>query len=203
MKYSVEELKQICDKHIKWLREEDGGARADLSGANLGRADLSGADLSWADLSGANLGGADLSGANLGGADLSGADLSWANLSGADLSEAINATIAFAMTVIAADGELVAWKKARREDGFGECIVKMLIPVAAKRSNAGGRKCRAEYAVVTEVFGAEYATSARDGTKYITGTTVYADSWDNNRWNECSHGIHFFITREEAEAWEF
>lgn len=33
-------LKDILDKHLKWLRDEDGGERANLS---------------WADLSGANL----------------------------------------------------------------------------------------------------------------------------------------------------
>jgi uncharacterized protein YjbI with pentapeptide repeats len=53
-------LKDILDKHLKWLRKEDGGERADLSGA-----DLSGAYLSWANLSGANLSGADLSWAYL------------------------------------------------------------------------------------------------------------------------------------------
>ena len=63
---------------------------ANLSGANLSRADLSGADLygaylSGADLYGANLSGANLTGANLSGADLCGANLSRANLSGANL----------------------------------------------------------------------------------------------------------------------
>ena len=28
---------------------------------------------------------------------------------------------------------------------------------------------------------------------------IKPDSWDNNRWDECSNGIHFFITRLEAE----
>ena len=80
---NTSEIKKILDLHIKWLRSEDGGSRADLRGADLSRADLSRADLSRADLSGANL-----SGANLSRADLSGANLSGANLSGADLSRA-------------------------------------------------------------------------------------------------------------------
>jgi len=109
-------LKDILDKHSKWLRKEKGGEKADLSGANLTRANLtranltganlSEADLTWADLSGANLTGANLSeanlfeaylseadltranltGANLTGAYLSGANLTWANLTGANLS---------------------------------------------------------------------------------------------------------------------
>ena len=45
------ELKEVLDKHLKWLRSEDGGERADLSGADLSRANLSGANLSRANLS--------------------------------------------------------------------------------------------------------------------------------------------------------
>ena len=44
------DLKQILEDHLKWLKAQEGGKRADLSGA-----DLSGADLSCADLSGADL----------------------------------------------------------------------------------------------------------------------------------------------------
>ena len=79
------ELKQILEKHRLWLNGEDGGERADLSGADLSRANLSRANLSRANLSGANLYGADLYGANLSGANLSGADLYGANLYGANL----------------------------------------------------------------------------------------------------------------------
>jgi len=86
--YTTEELKEVLAKHRKWVFSEDGGSRADLSGADLRRANLSGAYLSGANLSGAYLSGANLSGAYLRCADLSGADLSCADLSGADLSGA-------------------------------------------------------------------------------------------------------------------
>ena len=92
------EIKRKIDLHAKWLREEDGGEQADLSGANLSGANLSEANLSGANLSGANLSEANLSEANLSWANLSGANLSranlsranlsWANLSGANLSGA-------------------------------------------------------------------------------------------------------------------
>ena len=52
---SEQELKDILDKHSKWIRGEAGGSRADLSCANLYRADLSCANLSGANLYGANL----------------------------------------------------------------------------------------------------------------------------------------------------
>ena len=81
----AEKIKEIIELHGKWLRTEEDGKRADLSGADLSGANLSGANLPWADLSGADLSGANLSRANLSGADLSRANLSRANLSGANL----------------------------------------------------------------------------------------------------------------------
>jgi len=164
--------------------------RANLSGANL-----YGANLSGANLYGANLYGADLSGADLYGANLSGANLSGANLSGADLSGAKNADYAIAQTRILPEGDLIGWKKCQ-----SAVIVKLRIPTDAKRSHAFGRKCRAEFADVLEVIGADEGTSSHDNkTKYIAGCRVTADKFDDNFQNECAGGIHFFITRQEAE----
>ena len=78
--YTKEELSAILESHAKWLRLEDGGVRANLSGAYLSGADLSRADLSRANLSGAYLSGADLYGANLSGVNLSGAVYKWAQV---------------------------------------------------------------------------------------------------------------------------
>jgi len=81
-------------------------------------------------------------------------------------------------------------------------IVKVQIPAEAKRSNATGRKCRAEFVDVLEVINAEVGISQHDNkTKYIAGTRVTCDTWCEDRWQECAGGIHFFITREEAEAY--
>ena len=74
------ELKEILEKHKKWLNGEDGGERADLSDTNLRDADLRGANLRGANLSGANLSGANLCYANLVRADLVEADLRDADL---------------------------------------------------------------------------------------------------------------------------
>jgi uncharacterized protein YjbI with pentapeptide repeats len=167
-----------------------------LSGADLSGADLSGANLSMADLSRANLSRADLRGAYLSGADLSGANLSRADLSGANLSRAKDANYAIACTRILPDGDLIGWKKCKNS-----VIVKLKIPEAAKRSHAFGRKCRGEFADVLEVIGAEFGIGQHDGkTEYRVGQRVTPDSWDENWAEECSHGIHFYITRAEAEA---
>ena len=160
------------------------------------RANLRSADLRDADLQRANLQDADLRSADLRSADLQSADLWGANLRGANLRDAKNSELAFAMTSITPAGILIVWKKCR-----GDVIVKLRIPEEARRSNASGRKCRFEFADVLEVIGGEIGLSLKDGkTEYRAGVRVTCNSWDENRWNECSGGIHAFLTREEAEA---
>lgn len=133
------------------------------------------------------------------GADLSCANLSCANLSCADLYGAINTEHAIAITSIIPDsGDVIVWKKCKNE-----VIVQLLIAHDTPRSNSTGRKCRAECATVLEIVGADVGVSIYDEkTEYRVGETVYCDKWDENRWNECGGGIHFFITRYEAEHYK-
>jgi len=168
---------------------------ADLGGEDLRGADLRGADLRWADLGGADLGGADLRGADLRWADLRWANLRWADLRGADLRGAKNIpVIASAQTVITPQGELIVFKKLA--DGS---ICTLKIPFEAKRSNASGRKCRAEYAIVISGEGVSQHDSS---FVYRVGETVRPrEPFDEDRWNECGSGIHFFLTEEEAKEY--
>ena len=78
-----EQLQEILGKHKKWLLGEDGGERADLSGADLSDAVLRRADLRRADLTDAVLRRADLTDAVLTDAVLRWADLTGAVLTGA------------------------------------------------------------------------------------------------------------------------
>jgi hypothetical protein len=204
------DLTTILDLHQKWLRNEADGERAnligaDLCGANLRSADLRRADLIGANLRGANLRSADLCGANLCSADLIGADLRrvdlrsadlcGANLRGANLRDCIWLELALAMATHLPVGPFHAWKKCR--DGV---LVKLLIPGNARRSHGSERKCRAEFVKVLQVIGAKVGVSPHDGTtEYRTGQMVYPDGWDEDRWNICGQGIHFFLTRAEAE----
>jgi len=180
---------------------------ADLRGANLRYANLRNADLGCADLSGANLrnadlGCADLSGANLWGADLSGANLWGANLSGADLSGAKIDALAASRTLITPDGTITVWKKCYGLSTIRESvIVELEIPRGVPRHNATGRKCRAERAVVRSISEGSGAISMHDPRfVYRVGETVVAKNYDPDRFNECGGGIHFYLTRSEAEA---
>ena len=178
---------------------------ADLYGADLRGADLCGADLRRANLRRANLCGADLCGADLYGADLRranlcGANLCGANLCGADLCGANLCGAKGAYMACPTDGSFIGWKKA---SGY---VVKLQIPEDARRSSAGGEKCRCDKAYVAEIQNA-------DGTKadieaihsnhdnnfvYTVGATVEVPNFDDCRWNECAPGIHFFIDRRAA-----
>ena len=183
---------------------------ANLEGANLEVANLNDADLNDANLSSAFLRGASLWNANLWCADLSDADLrdanlkyailEGANLSGADLSDAkINFHIA-----CPEKGSFIAFKKAG--NNYNNYIVELLIPEDARRCSATSKKCRCDKAKVLSITkidgtsdGVDTVYSMYDETfAYKIGETVEVKNFDDNRWNECSTGIHFFLTRQEA-----
>ena len=170
---------------------------ADLKLSNLSRANLGWAKLCGADLREANLSGAFLIGANLSGACLIGANLSRANLRGANLYKA---KLDWPL-VCPEKGSFAGYKKCRNN-----LIVKLEIPEDALRSSATTTKCRCSKAKVISItdpdeseVNAEYAVSKKDsGFFYKVGEVVSVDDFDTDRWKECSTGIHFFMTREEA-----
>ncbi|MBQ1196456.1 MAG: pentapeptide repeat-containing protein [Clostridia bacterium] len=182
-----------------------GGAdlrHADLRHADLRHADLRGANLRGANLSSANLRHADLRGANLRGADLRYADLCGANLGGADLCGANLSSarsIPYIPLACPSDGEFTGWKKV------GDKLIRLLIPADAKRSSAASIKCRCEKAKVVAITSLDEGECYEEVTNgnyaetiYRVGEMVYPDSYDDDRWNECSHGIHYFINKQDA-----
>ena len=253
-------LKEVLELHKKWLKEEKGGEKADLSGedlsdidlkdinlryvflsyanlenANLENANLIGANLSDANLIGANLIGANLSYANLENANLKGVNLTDANLTRANLIDAnltranlryvfltdanltdanlkyakltgtnltdikYNNTTSFFSLQCPEEGSFIGYKKADNK------IIKLLITEDAKRSSATTRKCRCSKAKVLSITSLdgkeEYTKVVSDyDLKFIykVGEIVEVEDFDEDRWNECSTGIHFFITRDEA-----
>ena len=170
-------IKEVLEKHRKWLFREEGGEKANLSRSDLSGANLSGANLSWANLSWANLSWANLSGANLSGANLSWANLSWANLSRSDLSGANlrganlrganlrGANLRGADLCGAESVDKVIWNMStafypmqcpesgsyigyKKAHGL---VVELEIQADAMRSSATSRKCRASKAKVLSI----------------------------------------------------
>ena len=171
-----EELNKILEDHKHWRNE-------DCDGWEKMRAYLSGAYLS----------GAYLSGAYLRGAYLSGAFLMRAYLSGAE-------NIPLIPYSCPDFGIFIGWKKASGK------IVCLEIPEDAKRLSATGRKCRCDKVKVLrieEIDGTpseltEVASDHDHNFIYKVGEMVSVPDFDEDRWNECSTGIHFFINRQEA-----
>lgn len=180
-----------------------------LTNTNLHYADLRNADMSYADLRSASLYNASLRdaslySANLYNTELCDADLFDARLSGANLR---NANLRYAKNIphvpiaCPSHGAFTAWKKV------GDIyIIRLEVPEDAKRCSATTNKCRCDKAKViaiekydgtdsglTEIVNENYVKCI-----YRVGEMVYPDWFDDNRWNECSHGIHFFINREDA-----
>lgn len=176
------DIKLILEKHAKWARGEDSGERADLRGADLCGADLSDANLCCANLCCANLRGADLCGAK-----------------NTDKT-AWDAYTAFYPLQCPETGSFIGYKKAACK------IVMLEICADAKRSSATSRKCRcskAKVLAITNLDGSESGLSKIESDYdkdfiYRVGETVEVPDFDDNRWNECAAGIHFFITRDEA-----
>ena len=171
---------------------------ADLKDINLEGIDLHSIDFRNTNLRNTNLRNADLRGANLRGANLEGAYLRGANLEGVKY----DSHTAFFSMACPEEGSFIAWKKCC--DGL---MVKLRVTEDAKRSSATTRKCRcskAEVLAIEDFDGSvmpkgTVAHSKRDyNFTYEVGKIVEVADFDEDRWRECSTGIHFFITKREA-----
>ena len=207
---SAEELKKILYKHKKWLNDEDGGERANLSNANLYNADLSNADLRNADLYNANLRYANLRYADLIYADLRYADLIYADLSNADLSNAdlSNANLHNAK-LDEKEKTRCGWLLKEEFHAYKKCrdnlIVELIIPKGSIVFSINNSKCRTNRAKVVSITDIEgtitynEAVSTQDKNFiYKVGAELEIEDFNLMYNVECAEGIHFFRTREEA-----
>lgn len=196
---------------------------ADLTGANLCNANLQGTslnstDLRNASLCNANLFNATLYCANLYGAHLEGADLRCASLFNANLFDANlqgaalnDSELGCANLLLAelsgANGNLIEFRKGKilTENliGYKKCkddvIVTLEIPRGAIVFSINGDQCRTNKVKVIDIDGADRAYSNYDDMSYYVDDeiTVYNFNCEYN--NQCTEGIHFYMTREEAE----
>ena len=88
------------------------------------------------------------------------------------------------------------------------CIATLLIPGDALRVNAiGSYKCRCNKAEVLEIVDSARklvnTASSNHNPEFIyeTGKTVFVLDYDPSDRIECSTGIHFFMTKQEAEEY--
>ena len=194
---------------------------ANLKGAILTAAELcdcvfESACLDGAELYLANLDYASFKKASLRGARLDSvrwsyyADFTEADVTGADFidcpldAESFTGAIGFHPHMrCPEEGSFIAWKKCRDDR-----IVKLLILENAKRTGASVYTCRASEAVVLDIWdqGNETCEDAVSGSDedfvYRKGETVTPrEDFDSDLLTDGS-GIHFFLTRTEAELYE-
>jgi len=206
--HTKEELNLILDLHKKWLNNEEDGKRADLNRVDLSNTNLRYADLRCVNLSGADLSGADLSGANLKDANLNNADLSGANLSGANLSNTnLSGADLSSFKICPEEGSFIGYKKVKNN-----IILTLEIPEDAGRINSIiSRKCRASKVKVikaedidgNEILDKNIFYGLYNDTEYKINEITEADSFNDDIRLECSNGIHFFITKNEAREYIF
>lgn len=184
---------------------------ANLSRANLRNADLRNANMYRAFCCDTDLNGVDLRSADLSDADISIADLRDANLLGTNLKNAnisyveINENTKIDYPIACPEtGSFIGYKKAN------EKIVKLQICEDAKRSSATGKKCRCSKALVLAIESIDESDSGLQEIKsdfdssfiYRVGKIAEVPDFNDNRWDECTSGIHFFMDRQDAVEYE-
>ena len=168
--------------------------RADLTHANLADADLTGADLRRANLSGTYLYGAYLCRADLRRANLSGANLRYASLTDTILDEKEQYRKGIVLTE-----PMTGYKKA-----CGGKIITLEIPVVSKVFSINNNKRRTNKANVIDMQGETELSSIHDASfKYHVGDEIEIKDFDERYNVECGSGIHFFLTRDEAEKFKY
>jgi uncharacterized protein YjbI with pentapeptide repeats len=172
-----------------------------LSGSKLKNAwfqesSLRGAILRNADMEGCMLRRADMRECDIRGANLFCAVLEKANLGGVISDEG---TQHFRMHC-PEQGAFVGYKKCCYDR-----IVELLIPADAKRSSATLNTCRcskAKVLIIKSVDCTKYYEEAwslvNENFVYRRGKWVEVPDFDEDRWNDSTTGIHFWMTREEA-----
>ncbi|WP_330641464.1 pentapeptide repeat-containing protein [Faecalicatena sp.] len=175
--------------------------RANLSGSVLNNTwfegcTLRGADLKKADLTSSALRGADMRDCDIRGANLFCAVLEKANLEGCILDEDTR----FFRLYCPESGAFIGYKKC-----CDDRIVELLIPADAKRTSATRNSCRcskAKVLVIKSFDCSEYFQEAwsivDENFVYRTGEWVEVPDFDEDRWNDSTTGIHFWMTREDA-----
>lgn len=157
-----------------------------------------------ADFKGANLKCAAMRYNDLSGADIRGADLMCAVLEHAKLDGIVHdESTKFFDLHCPAEGAFLGYKKC-----FNDRLVQLLIPEDAKRSSATMNSCRCSKAKVLTIKSFDYQEEYEEAWSLVDENFVYrkgqwveVPDFDEDRWNDSTTGIHFWMTREEAKAY--
>lgn len=156
-------------------------------------------DLRYANMKSAAMRYNDLTGANIEGANLLCAVLEHAKLDGIICNDE---TRYFKMHC-PEQGAFLGYKKC-----FNNRLVQLLIPADAKRTSATMTSCRCSKAKVLTIKSFDYQEEFDEAWSLVDENFVYRKGqwvevldFDEDRWNDSTTGIHFWMTRAEALAY--
>lgn len=225
LKEQLENRKDDCLLSLREILVEN----ADLSGWNMDHVDFSLSTFRNVCFDGASLKGssienslfdqctfrktcfqnADMRGAAMRYDDLTGADIRGANLFSAVLEHANLTDIVsddntkFFRLYCPEKGAFLGYKKC-----FNNRLVQLLIPADAKRTSATLNSCRCNKAKVLTIKSFDYSEEYDEAWSLVDENFVYrrgqwveVKDFDEDRWNDSTTGIHFWLTREEAKAY--
>lgn len=152
----------------------------------------------------ANMRSATLRYNDLTGADIRGADLYSAVLEHAKLDNIIyNDETKFFKMYCPEKGAFLGYKKC-----VNDRLVQLLIPADAKRTSATLNSCRCNKAKVLTIKSFDYKEEFEEAWSLVDENFVYRKGqwvevldFDEDRWNDSTTGIHFWMTREEAKKY--
>ncbi|KRK65338.1 pentapeptide repeat-containing protein [Companilactobacillus tucceti DSM 20183] len=179
-------------------------SNADLDGIDLDNCLFVNCNFSHASLKNASLIGADLRGCDMSYSDISGANMFHSMLEDADLTGIVsNDATQYFRLHCPEKGAFLGYKKC-----FDYRIVKLLIPADAKRTSATANSCRCDKAKVMTIDDMYTDDIYQDAISYVDPNFVYrvghmvvAKNFNPNRWDDSTGGIHFWMTRKEAEGY--
>ena len=160
-----------------------------MHGANFENANMKTASFRFCDMSGCNIKGANLYGAVLENADLT-------NI------QSDEATQWFRL-YCPETGAFLGYKKC-----VNDRMVQLLIPADALRTSATLPSCRCNKAKVLTIKSFDFKENydeawslVDENFEYKRGEWVEVKDFNEDRWMDSTTGIHFWMTREEAEAY--
>lgn len=141
--------------------------------------------------------------------DLTGANIKGANLFAAVLEHAKLDDIIFDDETkwfrlhCPEEGAFLGYKKC-----FNNRLVQLLIPADAKRTSATMNSCRCSKAKVLTIKSFDYKEQYEEAWSLVDENFVYRKGqwvevldFNEDRWQDSTTGIHFWMTREEALAY--
>jgi hypothetical protein len=179
---------------------------SDFSYSNFRSSDFRYSDFRYSDFRYSNFRYSNFRSSDFSSSDFSSSDFRYSNFRYSNFNSThINENTIGLTLACPEEGSFIAYKKA---SGY---IVKIRVLEHSLRSSATTLKCRASDVEVLKIENidktipcslTEVKTSYRDSSLvYKVGERIHIADFDTNRWNECSTGIHFFMSRKLAECY--